>query len=102
MSWIKYTSEADSWQTRRFFMPISVRNKGDTAEEHGAEEEEIYDQNMKMLSEYKICKFALGFILGMSKFTCRTCSDAVKRNQLPIHALAGTRSTSAREFDTKR
>ena len=56
---------------------------------------------MKMLLEYKICKFGLGFIFGISKFAWRTCSDAVKRNQVPIHALAGTRSNHGIEFDTK-
>ena len=82
-------------------MPISVQNKGDVAAEFDEEEEEVYDRVMKQLSEYKICKFALGFILGISKHAWRTCSEAVKRNQVPVHGLTGTRTNSARVFDTK-
>jgi hypothetical protein len=86
MEWIRYTNDTTSSQLTScsFYLPICDRPKDPTI---GEDEREAFSNKVVVLKDYKICKSALGFILGFGKDAWRTCVKAVKTNSIPIHGI---------------
>jgi len=51
------------------------------------------------LRSYKVCRRAIGFILGINKAAWETCQKAVKMNIIPCHGNRYKRSGRGKQFD---
>ena len=90
IEWIRYTKELN--YQRKFFTPL-IDQRVDNA---GAE---AYTKKAKALSNYKICRTAIGFILDVSRSAWTTCCTALAKNQIPVHKSRNKSSGRGKQFN---
>ena len=95
MEWLRYTE--DSTTACRFLLPVCDREYDVTINNDEAVQE--FSNKVTALRSYKVCKSAIGFILGINKDAWNTCQKAVKKNMVPQHGNRYQRSGRGRQFD---
>jgi hypothetical protein len=97
MDWIRYTEQLEQGSCV-FLLPFITNPALNTSV---GEEGEAYRDKMIALRRRRVCKRALGFILGFTKHTWQTCAKAVATNTIPHHGNKGLRSGIGKQFDSK-
>jgi hypothetical protein len=99
MGLIRYAEEYKTLTTRRYFLPICDRDNKTTINNDDDDDADAYRKKVSDIQSYKVCKPAIGFILGVCKDAWLTCAKAVITNKIPQHGNKYNRSGRGKEFD---
>ena len=96
MEWLRYSNHES--KVCRFFLPFCRREE--TVIESAEGDNPLgYTSRMDRITNTKVCRSAIGFILNHTKHSWATCSKWVATNTLPGHGNKNRRSGAGTHFD---
>ena len=97
IEWIRYTTNAAA-DDACFYIPFISEKNANLADEDDDDDDDDSNNSLHALKEHMVCRNAICHLLWFGQSKWKTCTNAVKKNILPVHGNKGKITGKAKRF----